>query len=89
MYTFFCIGGVHDCWDVYRRIRASNGRVLGMNLVPASDDEQPIKIAIAGDSAGGNLAAVVTLKVSNNNNKQKTTSNRTHKKQRNTHKIAH
>ncbi len=58
-----CAGGMHDCWDVYRRLVASNGRIIGMNLVHASVDEKPIMIAIVGDSAGGNLAAAVTLKV--------------------------
>ena len=47
--------GVNDCYYIYKCIVATNGKCLGMNV----DSKEDIKIALTGDSAGGNLAAVV------------------------------
>jgi len=53
--------GFEDAWYVYKAIVDSNGGVLGMNSGPSRSDA-PIRLALAGDSAGGNLAAGVTIK---------------------------
>lgn len=57
-YPFPC--GFEDAWNVYKALVDSNGGVAGINLGP-SRSEDPIKIAVAGDSAGGNLTATVTI----------------------------
>ncbi|TGZ81327.1 alpha/beta-hydrolase [Ascodesmis nigricans] len=51
--------GLNDCYDVYHSIITTRGRCIGMSghTIP--------KIAIAGDSAGGNMAAAVTLMILN------------------------
>jgi acetyl esterase/lipase len=48
---------LNECFDVYRTIIASRGRCVGM-----SGEEVP-RIVISGDSAGGNLAASLTLMI--------------------------
>jgi len=48
---------LNECFDVYTTIVRSRGRCIGM-----SGREEP-KIVIAGDSAGGNIAAAMTLMI--------------------------
>ena len=58
--------GLMDCWDVYQRLVETEGAVIGMNTHDgdneASGVQRPLRIALVGDSSGGNLAAAVTLK---------------------------
>lgn len=51
--------GLNECYDVYHSIITTKGRCIGLSgeVVP--------KVAISGDSAGGNLAAGVTLMILN------------------------
>lgn len=48
---------LHECYDVYHTIMATNGRCLGM-----SGSTRP-RIIVTGESAGGNLAVGMTLMV--------------------------
>ena len=48
---------LHECFDVYRQLVLSRGRCAGLFTGEA------LQIIISGDSAGGNLAAGVTLMV--------------------------
>lgn len=48
---------LHECYDVYHTIMATNGRCLGM-----SGSARP-RIVVTGESAGGNLAVGMTLMV--------------------------
>lgn len=48
---------LHECYDVYHTIMATNGRCLGM-----SGSTRP-RIVVTGESAGGNLAVGMTLMV--------------------------
>lgn len=48
---------LNECYDVYNTIVASRGRCIGL-----SGDFAP-KIVVSGDSAGGNLAASLTLMI--------------------------
>ncbi|KAF8460226.1 hormone-sensitive lipase [Kalaharituber pfeilii] len=54
--------GLHDCYDVYHSIIATNGKCIGLS------GEVCPRIALSGDSAGGNLAAGVTLMILNSSN---------------------
>jgi len=51
--------GLNECYDVYHSIVTTKGRCIGLSgeVVP--------KIAMSGDSAGGNLCAGVTLMILN------------------------
>lgn len=51
--------GLNDCYDVYHSIIHTRGRCIGL-----SGHSIP-KIALTGDSAGGNMAAGVTLMILN------------------------
>ncbi|CAI7603019.1 unnamed protein product [Penicillium pancosmium] len=48
---------LHECYDVYHTIMATNGRCLGM-----SGSARP-RVVVTGESAGGNLAVGMTLMV--------------------------
>lgn len=48
---------LHECYDVYHTIMATNGRCLGL-----SGSTRP-RIVVTGESAGGNLAVGMTLMV--------------------------
>lgn len=48
---------LHECYDVYHTIMATNGRCLGL-----SGSTRP-RIVVTGESAGGNLAVSMTLMV--------------------------
>jgi len=55
--------GLNDCFEVYKQLIVSNGKCIGMNSDHRDGDgTEKIQIALVGDSAGGNLAAAVTLK---------------------------
>ena len=49
--------GLNDCYDVYKAIIQSEGHCIGLN-----HERQRLRIAVVGDSSGGNLAAAITLK---------------------------
>ncbi|KAJ5175841.1 uncharacterized protein N7482_001718 [Penicillium canariense] len=48
---------LHECYDVYHTIMATNGRCLGLSGLA-----QP-RVVVTGESAGGNLAVGMTLMV--------------------------
>ncbi|OGE53682.1 hypothetical protein PENARI_c007G09228 [Penicillium arizonense] len=48
---------LHECYDVYHSIVATNGRCIGLN-----GKERP-RILVTGESAGGNLAVGMTLMI--------------------------
>eukprot|EP00158_Paraphelidium_tribonemae_P007965 Partr_v1_DN28413_c0_g1_i1_m41899 putative Lipase, hormone-sensitive len=54
---------IEECFELYRKICETDGRILGLNANRSSDSTRPLKITIAGDSAGGNLTAAVTIKI--------------------------
>ena len=54
--------GLLDCFEVYQQLVETEGRVAGLNEVGAAE----LKVALVGDSSGGNLAAALTLKAINN-----------------------
>ena len=51
---------LNECYDAYHMIVASKGRCVGFS------GDRPIKIVIAGDSAGGNLATGLVLTIIQN-----------------------
>lgn len=53
---------VHECFDFYVSLIQQRGRFLGLS------GDKDIKVILVGDSAGGNLAAAVTLKLLDHNN---------------------
>ena len=53
--------GLLDCYEVYQQIVETEGKVLGMNA-----EGREVRLALVGDSSGGNLAAALTLKAINN-----------------------
>lgn len=52
--------GLEECFDAYRTVVESNGTVIGVNL---HNEETPLQVVLAGDSAGGNFVFGVTLKI--------------------------
>ncbi|KAJ3330085.1 hypothetical protein HDU93_000641, partial [Gonapodya sp. JEL0774] len=58
-----------ECFDVYRSIVESNGAVIGMEGWYTVDDigrrrrKMPIRVTLAGDSAGGNLCTTTTIRI--------------------------
>ncbi|ORX70661.1 alpha/beta-hydrolase [Linderina pennispora] len=48
---------IDQCYEVYKDIVASNGRCIGIHT------HEPLKIVLAGDSAGGNITAGVMFKI--------------------------
>ena len=50
--------GFNDAFYVYKCIVATNGSILGIS----PKQQQPLKIALTGDSAGGNFVAAVTCR---------------------------
>ncbi|KAI9348556.1 Alpha/Beta hydrolase protein [Obelidium mucronatum] len=62
---------LEQCFDAYRAIVESNGEAIGMEGWYSDDDpdhygrckKKPIKIVMAGDSAGGNLCTATILKI--------------------------
>lgn len=62
---------LEECFDAYRSIVESNGRVVGLEgwwvdgveVGEGRVRKDPIKVVLAGDSAGGNLATGVTFKI--------------------------
>ncbi|KAI8575957.1 hypothetical protein K450DRAFT_259153 [Umbelopsis ramanniana AG] len=59
---------MEECYDTYISIVESNGKVLGLR------GDKEVTIAFIGDSAGGNLAAGVTLKILAHNQQLQTSS---------------
>ena len=55
--------GLLDCYEVYKQLVDSQGRVLGMN---AAEQGRDLRVALVGDSSGGNMAAALTLKAISN-----------------------
>ena len=53
--------GLEDAWYVYKAIVDTNGSIVGINS-GLNASISPIKLAVVGDSAGGNLTAGVTIK---------------------------
>ena len=51
--------GLLDSYEVYRQLVETEGRVVGMN---EADEGTKLRVALVGDSSGGNLAAALTLK---------------------------
>lgn len=58
---------LEECFDAYRSVVESNGGVIGLAGWSGSGSrnkkKKPIRIAIAGDSAGGNLAVATVYKI--------------------------
>ena len=54
---------IEECFDLYKKICESEGRMFGLNLASVSNADAKLKIVMAGDSAGGNLVAATTIKI--------------------------
>ncbi|CAI2172130.1 1482_t:CDS:2, partial [Funneliformis geosporum] len=56
---------LEECFDVYQSIMESNGEVIGMTGLTNKDGSKrkQIKVAIVGDSAGGNFVTSVMFKI--------------------------
>ncbi|KXS13716.1 alpha/beta-hydrolase [Gonapodya prolifera JEL478] len=58
-----------QCFDVYRSVVESNGAVLGLEGWYTTDDvgrrrrKMPIRVVVAGDSAGANLCTTTTIRI--------------------------
>ncbi|KAJ2744514.1 hypothetical protein GGI20_002915 [Coemansia sp. BCRC 34301] len=50
---------IDQCYEVYRSLVQTNGRCIGLD----SSDEDPLRIVLAGDSAGGNITAAVMFRI--------------------------
>ncbi|KAJ3398730.1 hypothetical protein CcCBS67573_g07769 [Chytriomyces confervae] len=60
---------LEQCFEVYRSIVETNGASVGLEGWYSNDShmkKKPIKIVLAGDSAGGNLCTALILKVLDN-----------------------
>ena len=51
--------GFDDAFTIYQTLVQSNGRIIGI------ESAEPLRIAVTGDSAGGNLSATVTMRAIN------------------------
>ncbi|KAI8913391.1 Alpha/Beta hydrolase protein [Gorgonomyces haynaldii] len=59
--------GLEECFDAYKSVTESNGRVIGLDGWEEEINQKlypkdPIKIVLVGDSAGGNMAVNITTK---------------------------
>ncbi|KDN42061.1 alpha/beta-hydrolase [Tilletiaria anomala UBC 951] len=54
---------LEECFDVYRSLQESRGRIIGMSSSSSTSTAEAFGILLCGDSAGGNLACGVTLKI--------------------------
>ncbi|KAJ1925998.1 hypothetical protein IWQ60_004175 [Tieghemiomyces parasiticus] len=58
---------LEECFDFYRLLVETNGACIGLagwhDAEDANSPVDPIRISLVGDSAGGNLAAGVTLQI--------------------------
>lgn len=54
---------LNECFDAYRAIVASNGTCAGINSDIEVPGDSQLQIVVSGDSAGGNLAAGLTLMI--------------------------
>ncbi|KAJ2062474.1 hypothetical protein GGI17_002366 [Coemansia sp. S146] len=48
---------IDQCYEVYRSLIQTNGRCIGLDLT------EPLRIVLAGDSAGGNITASVMFRI--------------------------
>ncbi|KAJ1818837.1 hypothetical protein LPJ60_004106 [Coemansia sp. RSA 2675] len=48
---------IDQCYEVYRSLVQTNGRCIGLDL------SEPLRIVLAGDSAGGNITASVMFRI--------------------------
>ncbi|KAJ2336561.1 hypothetical protein GGI00_000763 [Coemansia sp. RSA 2681] len=51
---------IDQCYEVYRSLVQTNGRCIGLDL---DADTAPLRIVLAGDSAGGNITASVMFRI--------------------------
>ncbi|KAJ2582001.1 hypothetical protein GGH95_001773 [Coemansia sp. RSA 1836] len=51
---------IDQCYEVYRSLVQTNGRCIGLDL---DADAAPLRIVLAGDSAGGNITASVMFRI--------------------------
>lgn len=59
---------LEECFDIYRSLVDSKGACIGLEVVDESGRPLPsLNIVLAGDSAGGNFAAGVTIKIIEHN----------------------
>ncbi|KAI5302925.1 hypothetical protein KEM56_000215 [Ascosphaera pollenicola] len=54
---------LNECFDAYTAIMTSNARCAGINTDIEIPDNSQLQIVVSGDSAGGNLAAGLTLMI--------------------------
>ncbi|KAJ2754549.1 hypothetical protein GGI19_002313 [Coemansia pectinata] len=48
---------IDQCYEVYRSLIQTNGRCIGLDLT------EPLRVVLAGDSAGGNITASVMFRI--------------------------
>ncbi|KAJ2730704.1 hypothetical protein IW152_005067 [Coemansia sp. BCRC 34962] len=48
---------IDQCYEVYRSLVQTNGRCIGLDL------SEPLRVVLAGDSAGGNITASVMFRI--------------------------
>ncbi|KAI8319694.1 alpha/beta-hydrolase [Martensiomyces pterosporus] len=51
---------IDQCFEVYRELIQTNGRCIGLEL---DQQDEPLRIVLAGDSAGGNITASVMFRI--------------------------
>ncbi|KAJ2004239.1 hypothetical protein GGI04_002675, partial [Coemansia thaxteri] len=58
---------IDQCYEVYRELVQTNGRCIGLDPLSSKDsieeEEEPLRIVLAGDSAGGNITASVMFRI--------------------------